>query len=72
MGLTVDILSVRGNAHTLHLPMGLFGLGIDDIAVHRFSEHDVVRHRLVQKIILAYENYDKAKQKYKIRKDNEQ
>ncbi len=46
--------------------------GIDDIAVHRFSEHDVVRHRLVQKIILAYENYDKAKQKYKIRKDNEQ
>ncbi len=46
--------------------------GIDDIAVHRFSEHDVVRHRLVQKIILAYENYDKTKQKYKIRKDNEQ
>ncbi len=46
--------------------------GIDDIAVHRFSEHDVVRHRLVQKIILAYENYDKSKQKYKMRKDNEQ
>jgi phosphate starvation-inducible PhoH-like protein len=53
--------------------------GIDDIAVHRFSERDVVRHRLVQKIILAYENYDKsrqahgdARQKYKIRKDNEQ
>ncbi len=33
--------------------------GIEDIAVHRFSEKDVVRHRLVQKIILAYENYDK-------------
>ena len=52
--------------------------GIDDIAVHRFSERDVVRHRLVQKIILAYENYDKSRQrgdgtqKYKIRKDNEQ
>ncbi len=46
--------------------------GIEDIAVHRFSEHDVVRHRLVQKIILAYENYDKSKQKYKMRKDNEQ
>ena len=46
--------------------------GIDDIAVHRFSEHDVVRHRLVQKIILAYENYDKSKQKYKMRKENEQ
>ena len=53
--------------------------GIEDIAVHRFSERDVVRHRLVQKIILAYENYDKSRQRdgaskqtYKIRKDNEQ
>ncbi len=36
--------------------------GIDDIAIHRFTEHDVVRHRLVQKIILAYENYDKSHQ----------
>ncbi|MCI8388543.1 MAG: phosphate starvation-inducible protein PhoH [Clostridiales bacterium] len=35
--------------------------GIDDIGVHRFSERDVVRHRLVQKIILAYENYDKQR-----------
>ena len=53
--------------------------GIDDIAVHRFSERDVVRHRLVQKIILAYENYDKSRQsgdkngqKFKYRKENEQ
>lgn len=49
--------------------------GIDDIAVHRFTERDVVRHRLVQKIILAYENYDKQKRgegaKYKIKKNNE-
>ena len=29
--------------------------GIEDIAIHRFSDRDVVRHRLVQKIILAYE-----------------
>ncbi len=29
--------------------------GIDDIAIHYFTERDVVRHRLVQKIILAYE-----------------
>ncbi len=28
---------------------------IDDIAIHEFSDRDVVRHRLVQKIILAYE-----------------
>ncbi len=33
--------------------------GIDDIAIHHFSERDVVRHKLVQKIILAYEKYDR-------------
>ncbi len=33
--------------------------GIEDIAVHRFSDRDVVRHRLVRKIIAAYEKYDK-------------
>lgn len=32
---------------------------IDDIAVHEFSEKDVVRHRLVQKIIMAYDKYDR-------------
>ena len=49
--------------------------GIDDIAIHRFSERDVVRHRLVQKIILAYESYEKArqnKQVYKVRKDDKE
>ncbi len=30
---------------------------IEGIAIHRFSEHDVVRHRLVQNIIRAYEKY---------------
>jgi len=35
--------------------------GIDDIAVHRFTERDVVRHSLVQKIIAAYDKYDKQK-----------
>ena len=34
---------------------------IDGIAVHRFSERDVVRHRLVQRIILAYEKYESQK-----------
>jgi phosphate starvation-inducible PhoH-like protein len=32
---------------------------IDDIAIHNFTDRDVVRHRLVQKIILAYDKYDK-------------
>ena len=34
---------------------------IDDIAIHHFTERDVVRHKLVQKIILAYEKYDREK-----------
>ena len=35
--------------------------GIPDIAIHTFSERDVVRHKLVQKIIHAYERYEKEK-----------
>ena len=49
---------------------------IDDIAIHEFTDRDVVRHRLVQKIIMAYEKAgreraqraDKTKATYKIRK----
>lgn len=33
--------------------------GIEGICLHRFTERDVVRNRLVQKIILAYEKYEK-------------
>ena len=39
--------------------------GIEDIALHRFTEKDVVRHRLVQKIILAYEKYDREKAEHR-------
>lgn len=47
---------------------------IDGIAIHHFSERDVVRHRLVQKIILAYDKYSreakyKEAKKYTIKKD---
>ena len=34
---------------------------IEDIYIHSFSERDVVRHKLVQKIILAYEKYEKER-----------
>lgn len=34
--------------------------GIDDIAIHRFSERDVVRHRLVRAIISAYEKFEES------------
>ena len=44
---------------------------IEDIGIYEFSERDVVRHRLVQKIILAYEKNDrerrtKAARAYKV------
>lgn len=35
--------------------------GIQDIAIHHFTERDVVRHRLVQKIITAYEKEEKSR-----------
>ena len=37
--------------------------GIDDIAIHRFTEKDVVRHKLVQDIIRAYEKYNEGRTK---------
>ena len=33
--------------------------GIEDISIHYLTEKDVVRHHLVQKIILAYDAYDR-------------
>ena len=33
--------------------------GVEDIAVHAFTDRDVVRHKLVQRIIRAYEKYEK-------------
>ena len=42
--------------------VGIIG-GIEGVAVHYFTDKDVVRHHLVQKIILAYDKHDKEKQK---------
>jgi phosphate starvation-inducible PhoH-like protein len=59
---------VTGDPSQTDLPFGKkSGLGIavkilkniDGIAIHHFTERDVVRHRLVQKIILAYEKYER-------------
>ena len=35
---------------------------VDDINIHHFSDRDVVRHKLVQKIILAYQKYENEKE----------
>ncbi len=36
---------------------------VQDIAIVRFSDKDVVRHRLVQEIVRAYENYSEEKKR---------
>lgn len=38
--------------------------GIDDIGIHRFTEKDVVRHRLVQDIIKAYEKFNEGRKSH--------
>ena len=46
--------------------------GIEDIEIHTFTERDVVRHKLVQKIILAYEKYDRERrEKYNSQKNDD-
>ncbi|MBE6679355.1 MAG: phosphate starvation-inducible protein PhoH [Ruminococcaceae bacterium] len=42
--------------------------GINGIGIHHFTERDVVRHRLVQEIILAYEKYEKEARKLSVQK----
>ncbi|MBE6542819.1 MAG: PhoH family protein [Ruminococcaceae bacterium] len=49
----------RGQKSGLRQAIGILD-GIDDIAIHQFTDKDVVRHRLVQKIILAYEKFEKS------------
>jgi phosphate starvation-inducible PhoH-like protein len=41
--------------------------GIEDISIFEFSERDVVRHRLVRKIISAYEKFEKTAQERRFR-----
>ncbi len=38
--------------------------GIDDIGIHRFSEKDVVRHKLVQDIIKAYGKFNEGRKNH--------
>ena len=40
--------------------------GIDDIYIHRFTDKDVVRHKLVQQIILAYERHDRERMQKRV------
>ena len=61
---------ITGDITQIDLPSGVrSGLkeamkildNIEDIAITKFSERDVVRHPLVMKIIKAYEKYESRK-----------
>lgn len=67
---------VTGDITQIDLPRGVSsGLieaadvlkGIEGIDIHRFTEKDVVRHRLVQQIILAYERSEKSGEKRSVK-----
>ena len=45
---------------------------IEDIHIHQFTDKDVVRHKLVQKIILAYDKFEKKAQENAEKRRNEQ
>ena len=44
--------------------------GVDDICVHTFTDLDVVRHKLVQRIIRAYEKYENTEREKKAASGN--
>ena len=50
----------RGTKSGLSIAVQILS-GIEDIGVNEFSERDVVRHRLVQKIIVAYDRYERER-----------
>ncbi len=45
---------------------------IEDIHIHQFTDKDVVRHKLVQKIILAYEKFERKAEENAEKRRNEQ
>ncbi len=45
--------------------------GVEDIGIHYFTQRDVVRHRLVQQIILAYEKYEKTRKNHEEERQND-
>ncbi len=70
MVVTGDITQVDlpdGRKSGLREVLGILK-NVEDIAICRFNEKDVVRHQLVQRIIQAYEKAEKAKT-YKPRRD---
>ena len=56
-----------GHKSGLSVAVKILG-GVEDIAIHTFTDRDVVRHKLVQRIIRAYEKYEQSEQEKQERK----
>ena len=72
---------ITGDVTQIDLPDGkMSGLkqvmkilqGVEDIAICTFSQSDVVRHQLVQRIIAAYEKFDNARAEARARSKKEE
>ena len=72
---------ITGDVTQIDLPDGkMSGLkqvmkilqGVEDIAICEFKQADVVRHQLVQRIIAAYEKYDKTRAEARNNHKNEE
>ncbi len=50
-----------GHKSGLSVAVKILG-GVEDIGIHTFTDRDVVRHKLVQRIIRAYEKYEQSEQ----------
>ena len=69
LGPCADIL--RGYPKETGLEVALRVLSrVEDIGFCELTSKDVVRHPLVQKIVQAYENYEKAQERRSARKDS--
>lgn len=63
MIITGDMTQVdlpRGTQSGLREALGILG-GVEDISVVNLTQTDIVRHKLVTKIVKAYEKFDKSK-----------
>lgn len=52
----------RGTQSGLSMAVKILA-GVEEIAIHRFSDRDVVRHHLVQRIIQAYDKFENETRK---------
>jgi phosphate starvation-inducible PhoH-like protein len=60
--VTGDVTQVdlpSGTSSGLRVVEGIL-TGIEDVSFNRLTAHDVVRHRLVGKIVAAYDEFDQA------------